>query len=151
MTAAAYRFDDRRITYHPFGNYRGFVYTLLDVNVEQRTVELLFKFEPNAECFYHRHVAPTTTLVLEGEQRIREPDGKGGEIVKVRPAGSFAVGTPGDVHIEGGGPEGATLFLSIRGETDHIYDLLNDDLSIRHSVSIQQFRQTFEEMRGEVL
>lgn len=56
--ALDYRFDDRDLAWYPFGRWAGFTYRLLHVGVERRPVDMLFKFEPDRQCFHHRHVAP---------------------------------------------------------------------------------------------
>ena len=48
------------------------------------------------------------------------------------------------VHVEGGGPEGVVVYFSMRGDDDHIYDFMNEDLSLRRAISIQDFRRDFE-------
>lgn len=145
--ASKYQLDGRDIEWHPFGKFTGFVYTILDVNVEKRTIDMMFKFEPNRNCFYHRHVAPATSLVLEGEHRIYERDSDGNTIDKIRPAGTFAISDGGDVHIEGGGEDGATVFFSMRADTDHVYDILDDDLNVVREISIHDFAETFEKLQ----
>jgi hypothetical protein len=146
--AAKYRLDGRDVEWHAFGEYTGFEYTLLDVNVEKRTVEMVFRFEPNQNCFNHRHVSPSVSLVLEGEHHIFEQDGRGGTVRQVRPAGTFAIGLGGDIHIEGGGDSGATVYFSMRGDSDHIYDILDEDLKTVREVSIQDFARALEKMRA---
>ena len=87
---------------------------------------------------YHRHAACTSTLVLEGELRVREQI-DGGEVVKVKPAGSYSHGGEGEVHIEGAGHEQAIIFFGMRSETDVIYELLNDDLTLKRAVTVADF------------
>lgn len=140
-----YRLTDKDINWHSFGKFTGFVYTILDVNVEKRTIDMMFKFEPKQNCFYHRHVSPAISLVLEGEHHIYDRDDNGKELLKIRPAGTFAISEGGDVHIEGGGENGCTVFFSMRADSDHIYDILDDDLNITHEVSIHDFAETFRE------
>ena len=139
-----YRLTDKDINWHSFGKFTGFVYTILDVNVEKRTIDMMFKFEPKQNCFYHRHVSPAISLVLEGEHHIYDRDDNGKELLKIRPAGTFAISEGGDVHIEGGGENGCPVFFSMRADNDHIYDILDDDLNIVHKVSIHDFAETFE-------
>ena len=62
---ARFRFDTSEIEWKPFVT-EGCVYRLLDVNVPARTADMIVKFEPNARCLNHRHVARTMSFVLEG-------------------------------------------------------------------------------------
>ncbi|MGH7964471.1 MAG: hypothetical protein ACRERD_22085, partial [Candidatus Binatia bacterium] len=108
------------------------------VNVAARTADMIVKFEPNAQCFYHRHVAACTSLVLEGALHIVEKTANG-EVRKIKPAGTFSSGVEDDTHIEGGGPEGVIVYFSMRGASDRIYDLLDTDLNLRRAITIQDF------------
>ena len=105
---------------------------------------MLVKFEPNSECLYHRHAATTTTLVLEGELRIREQT-EGGERLKVKPAGSYSIGGEGEVHIEGSGDAAAIIFFSMRTKGEIIYELLNPDLTLRRSITVADFHRDWHE------
>ena len=132
-----FRFDAGSVEWRKFFT-PGTFYRILSVDVPARNVDLLVRFEPNSQCMYHRHAACTSTLVLEGELRVREQV-NGGEVVKVKPAGSYSVGAEDEVHIEGSGGEQAIIFFGMRGETDVIYELLNPDLSLRRAVTVADF------------
>ena len=140
---------DRDSRWHPFGDYTGFEYQILDVDRERCTVDMLFHFEPDGMCFYHRHHSVVMTHTLAGEHHIHEVDDDGGKHHKVRPAGTFAYSSDGHAHIEGGGPEGAVVLFSFRGTSDHIYDILNDDLSLRREVTIDDFFRAYEEQQAQ--
>ena len=64
-----FRFDTKQVDWKDFIT-TGCYYKLLDVNVAARTADMIVKFEPGARCMYHRHIAPATSLVLEGELHI---------------------------------------------------------------------------------
>lgn len=144
-TPLSYQFDDSNITWLPFGSYQGLAYTLFDVDVERRSADVMFRFEPNTTCFYHRHVAASWSLVVAGEHRVFEVDeATGEETLLVKPVGSFTHKSGGDVHIEGGGPEGCTVFMHMEAETDRMYDVLEDDRSLKMSVDVHQFKKTLD-------
>lgn len=105
---------------------------------------MLVKFEPDSQCMYHRHAACTSTLILEGELRVREQT-EGAELVKVKPAGSYSVGGEGEIHIEGSGPSQAIIFFSMRSDTEVIYELLNEDLSLKRAVTVADFDRDWRE------
>ena len=67
------KFNPANIAWQAFGTHTGFSYHLLNVDVETRVIDLLFNFEANQKCFYHRHHQPSSALVLHGEQHIWEP------------------------------------------------------------------------------
>ena len=142
---AAPTYEDPAILWKPFGSYEGFAYKILAVDVERRIVDMLFRFEPNRNCFYHRHTATVASFVLEGEHHLYEPDGRGGETHTVRGAGTFTVSEPGDLHLEGGGPQGGVVYFNLRGDSEHIYDILDDDLDLVREVSIHDFKKALDE------
>lgn len=135
----AFKYDPSNVDWREFIT-PGCHYKLLHVDVANRHADMLVKFEPNSECMYHRHAATTTTMVLQGELRVREqtPDG---EVIKVKPAGSYSIGGEGEIHIEGSGDEEAIIFFSMRTETDVIYEFLNRDLSLKRAVTVADFER----------
>jgi hypothetical protein len=132
-----FQFDTSDVDWRDFIT-EGCFYKLLHVDLAAKQADMLVKFEANSECMYHRHAATTTTLVLEGELRVREqtPDG---EQIKVKPAGSYSIGGEGEVHIEGSGDVPAIIFFSMRTTGDVIYELLNPDLTLRRSITVADF------------
>ena len=142
-SAAGFRYDSASVDWSDFFT-PGTFYRILNVDLAARTADMLVKFEPRSQCMYHRHAATTQTLVLQGELRVREQiDGR--EVLKVKPAGSFSVGGYGEVHIEGSGEEEAIIFFGMRTDTDVIYELLNDDLSLRRAVTVADFDRDWRE------
>ena len=142
IDAANFRFDTRNIKWKDFVT-KGCYYRILDVNVAAHTVDMLVKFDPGCQCLYHRHVAATTTLVLEGSLHVFEQT-TNGLVEKIKPAGSFSSGAENEIHIEGGGEDGAVAYFSLRGKDDRIYDLLNPDFSLRRAVTVQDFANDWE-------
>ena len=69
---SSYSVVDGDRPWKPFGRYEGFDYKILDVDVARRTVDMLFRLEPDGVCFYHRHRSAVLALVLEGEHHIEE-------------------------------------------------------------------------------
>lgn len=122
----------------------GCLYRILDVNPEGRSAQMLMRFAPHAKCVFHRHTAVVSTLVLEGELRVWEQTGEG-EVLKRKPAGSFSVGGRNEIHIEGGGDEGAVIFYHMQTESDVIYEILNPDLKLRRSITVADFERDWRE------
>ena len=141
----SYAFDDRNIRWHPFGDFEHFVFAMLDVDEQNRIVDLILKFEPNQRIFLHRHLALTNTLVVQGEHRLYEPTGA---LKEVRPVGSYTSSPPGDPHREGGGDEGGVVFYSIRAEDDTLFEVLNDDLHVVATLGMQDFIAAFAEQKN---
>ncbi len=141
----SYSFDDRNIRWHKFGDFTGLVVAMFDVDVEKNETDFIVKFEPNSKIFLHRHMAHTNTLVVDGEHRLYEPDGE--TLKEVRPTGSYTSSSPGDAHREGGGAEGCIVFYSVRGESDCLFDVLDDEMKVIATLRTQDFKDTLEEHR----
>jgi len=137
------KFNPANIAWQAFGTYTGFSYHLLNVDIETRVIDLLFNFEANQKCFYHRHHQPSSALVLHGEQHIWEPQDDGSERHEIRPTGHFAIAQGVETHIEGAGPDGCIVYQNIRARDDLVYSILNDDLSTRVDVSIHAFMTSY--------
>ncbi|MEM7405053.1 MAG: hypothetical protein AAF458_07150 [Pseudomonadota bacterium] len=135
---------DRDIAWKPFGDYEGFDYRILDVDVKRRTVEMMLRFEPDGECFYHRHHGPVASVVLEGEHHMTEVHDDGTVVKKVRTAGEYTMSHGGHAHIEGGGSVGGVIFFSLRSDQDHIYDIMDPDLNVVRAVTVQDFKAAMD-------
>ena len=99
-------------------------------------IDLLFKWEPNAYCHFHRHMVDTTTTVLQGEHHIVEMD-KGRELEhRVRLAGDYSHKPAGDVHMEYAGPEGSILLFNMYSPTGELFEILDRDENVLMPVSI---------------
>ena len=134
----------RDIPWKRFGSCEGFVYKILDVDVERRTVDMVFHFEPSGMCFYHRHSfrgrepgARRRAL----HPRDRTPAGPDGTR-SARPARWRSA--PTGTRTPRRRPDGRIVYFSFRGDHDHIYDILDDNLELVREVSIQDFRTAFE-------
>jgi hypothetical protein len=101
-------------------------------------IDFLSKWEPNAYCHYHRHLGPTTLLVLEGEHHVIE-SGPTETVHKIRRPGHFARNPGGDVHMEHGGPEGAVVYFSIEAVEGRLFDVLASDGRILVTATIDDF------------
>ncbi len=103
-------------------------------------VDLLYRWEPNAYCHFHRHSAATTSTVLAGELHIIDIDPETGEEVnrKVRSAGSYAHKSPGDVHMERGGPEGALVLFNLYAPDGLLAETLARDGTVIGQSTVDQ-------------
>jgi hypothetical protein len=71
-----YNFDDRKMGWFNLGDFKHFAFSMYDIDRERRVVDFIVKFEPNEQIFLHRHLALTNTLVVQGEHRLYESDGR---------------------------------------------------------------------------
>ena len=132
--ATSYAFDDRNIRWYPLGDFKHFVFAVLNVDEQKKVVDVIAKFEPNKQIFLHVHRAFANLFVVQGEHRIYEPNG---EIKTVRPAGSYTTYAPGDAHREGGGDEVCIVFYSFRLDDETLWDVLDDDLNVVGSATME--------------
>ena len=146
---ASYRFDDRNIAWRPFPGFDGLCYFVLDVDDERAMVDMLMRFSPHAKCVPHRHVGPTRTLVIDGEHRMFSPDAADRVIEDRRPAGTFSRNQGDESHIEGGGPEGAVILLSMTAVDGVVYEILNESLAVERVITLDDFRRGLEKQRRE--
>ena len=119
-SASNFLFDDSRIDWGPFPYVENAEFSLYDFDEERQIIDLIFKFEADKKITVHTHIAQTNMLIVSGELRIYETDGS---IKEIRQAGQYYRGKKDDTHSEGGGPDGAVVFYSLRG--DGRQELLN--------------------------
>jgi hypothetical protein len=103
-------------------------------------------FQP---IFQHNHLcraslALTNTFVVQGEHRLYEPNGA---LKEIRPVGSYTSSQPGEPHREGGGDQECVVFYSVRGKTDVLLELLNDNRNIVGTLTTRDFMEALEEQK----
>jgi hypothetical protein len=139
-------FDDRNIHWFPLGELKHFTVSIYNVDHQRQLVDFIVKFEPNERIIMHRHTAQFSTLVIQGDHRIYEPDGS---LKEVRTVGSYTASTPGPPHREGAGDSPCIVFYSVRGEKGgSMFELLNDDGSIAAALGIDDFAAVYAEQRA---
>lgn len=139
-------FDDNRIRWQKLGDFEHLLYFILDINEELKIIDVLFKFSANQQIVLHRHKVQNNTFVVQGEHRLYEADGR---LKEVRPVGSYTVSPPSDEpHREGGGDQDVIVLFSIRGSDGVLYEILNDDLSIAATLSMQDLINLFQLQRS---
>lgn len=143
-TPAQYIFDDRNIRWGKLGDLEFLVFTVLHVDIRRNIVDFIIKFDPNRQIVLHRHLALTNTMVIQGEHRLYEPDGS---LKEARAVGSYTSSEPGDPHREGAGDQPAVVLYSVRGKDGVLFELLNDDLQVIGTLSLEDFAQALEEQK----
>jgi hypothetical protein len=141
----AFHFDTSQIEWTHFQGSPRFDYPIdyavavLAAQPELGALDLLVKWAPNAYCHFHRHLAATTTLVLAGEQHIREtgPDGEAVHIV--RTAGDYARSPGGDVHMERAGPDGLMVFFGMQSADGRLFETLDKDHNVLATATIENW------------
>ena len=102
-------------------------------------IDMLFRWEPNSYCHFHRHLVPTTTMVLQGEHHLVDMDkGVEGEH-RIRTAGDYSHRPDGEVHMEYAGDEGSTLLFNMYAPDGKLFEILDKDENVILEVSIDDF------------
>jgi quercetin dioxygenase-like cupin family protein len=128
---------DRAISWQTLENIEHLQYAILDIDRQNRIIDVVFKFAPQAQIVLHRHKVLNHMLVIQGEHRLYEADGR---LKEIRPVGRYTVSPASDEpHREGGGDEEAIVFFSIRGSDGLLYEILDDDLNVVANLSMQDF------------
>lgn len=137
----SYVFDDRNIRWERLADLEHFVFAVLDIDAPRNVVDFIIKFDPNQRIILHRHLALTNTLVIQGEHHLYEPNGA---LKEIRPVGSYTSSEPGDPHREGAGHQPAIVLYSVRGKDGVLFELLDDNLKVIGTLSVEDFVQALE-------
>lgn len=139
MTART--FDDGSIRWNRLEGIAHLEYCILDIDRERLVVDVLLKFAANEQILLHRHTALNHMLVLQGEHRLYEPDGR---LKEVRPTGRYTVSPPSaEPHREGGGDQDVIILFSIRGTDGTAYELLDDDRNVIGTIGMSDFEALY--------
>jgi len=103
-------------------------------------IDLLYRWEPNHYCHFHRHLAAITSTVLQGELEVI--DYKDGKEVgrKIRRAGDYSHGGPDHVHMEKAGPEGALVIFHLYSPDGALVEQLAPDGSVIRTTHLSDFQ-----------
>lgn len=131
-------FDESNITWYTIEGIDHAWYHVLDVDLERRQVDVLFKFAAKKKVVLHRHHAEYSTFMVQGELRLYDKDGA---LTEIRPTGSYARRPAGgDPHMEGGGEVDCIGYFNNRNCGDVIYEILGPDLSTVATLGIHEFK-----------
>ena len=133
---------DHQIDWQPFAGIENLELTLCDLDEERHVVDLMVRFAPNKIVTMHNHLAQTNMLIIQGELRMYEPDGS---IREARPAGRYYRGRTDDAHSEGGGPDGAVVFYSMRCDgADDVLEIMDDASNVQATLTMDDVRAAWE-------
>ena len=142
----SFPFDDSKIKWHPFVGIDHLAFSLCDLDEERQVIDLIVKFEPSEIVAIHNHLAQTNMLIIQGELRMYETDGR---LKEIRPAGKYYRGRRDDTHSEGGGPEGAVVFYSVRGHgSPEVLQILDSNMQILATLGMADLRAAWAAQHG---
>jgi hypothetical protein len=103
-------------------------------------VDVLYRWEPNASCHFHRHIAPLSSIVLEGELHVIDFE-NGKELARrVRKAGNYSQSDAVEDHLEVGGPQGALVMFSIYAPDGRLTQQLSEAHEILRTITAGDLR-----------
>jgi hypothetical protein len=139
------KFDDRHVTWRQFPGFEGLYFWVLGVNNARHQVDIFFRLDPGARCPGHRHVGPTDTLVLEGEQLTWELRDGEWQLDQVRGPGHFSANEGDHLHSEGGGEQGTIVHLSMTAVDGVIWETYDDmGVELQSVTTMADFQRVFE-------
>lgn len=112
--------------------------SILAADRDAGTIDLMIRFDDRGgHCQAHRHVCPTTVLVLAGEQHLDEEQPDGTVVHKVRRAGEHHLMTGEQrPHRERGGAEGAVVFFSHHAPDGRLYEIVDESGAVVSTVTV---------------
>ena len=129
---------DHEVKWLPFAGIENLELSLCDIDEARGVVDLVVRFAPNQTVTMHNHLAQTNMFIIQGELRMYEPDGS---IRERRPAGRYYVGKTNDSHSEGGGPDGAVVFYSMRADdNDDVLEVMDNDKNVVTTLTMDDVR-----------
>ena len=138
---------DHIISWSLFAGIENLELTLCDIDEERGVVDLLVRFAPNKTVTMHNHLAQTNMLIIQGELRIYESDGS---VREVRPAGRYYRGRTHDAHSEGGGPDGAVVFYSMRcDDVNEVLDIMDDAKNVLATLTMDDVRAAWQAQNAQ--
>lgn len=114
--------------------------TVLDMR-DDGHVEVLYRWAPNSYCHFHRHTAPTTSLVLEGELHVTDVIDGEQQPVRIRKAGDWSHRSETEDHMEMGGPDGALVLFQIFAPDGILSQQLDRDGTVLRTISIDDLKR----------
>ena len=120
-------------------------YAILGYDPPSGRLDMVMRFAPaGGHCERHSHVASTTTLILEGEQHLKEHQGDGTVKDIVRPAGTYALAKLDALpHEERGGAEGCLLLLSLHAPDGILFRAYDAEFEESLDVTIEAFVERY--------
>ena len=103
----------------------------------------LIPWEPGKYCHFHRHLCEVRSTVLQGSLEVVTFE-DGVEVSKVtRQVGSYSHMPEGDVHMERGGPEGATVLFNLYAPDGRLTEMLDEQGNTLKTLTIETVLKQF--------
>jgi hypothetical protein len=141
MTQLSPAFNDTDVAWQQLPDTEHLWFTILDIDEENKVIDVIFKMAANEQILLHRHTAPNNMLVLSGEHRLYKPDGS---LKEVRPTGRYTVSPASEEpHREGGGDQDTVILFSIRSGGGTCYEILDDNQEVLFTLGFEDFKDIY--------
>ncbi len=138
------RFQSNRLDWQPLKGGPRFDYPIdysvavTDLDRTAGVIEFIARWTPNAYCHYHRHLGRTVSRVLQGEQHIVESTAL--QVVHKARRPGFQGQTPaGELHMEYGGADGATVIFLCEAIDGNLFDIVAKDGTVIATATLEDF------------
>ena len=121
-----------------------FEYSLLGYDLPSGRLDMLLRYGKGGHCRRHRHVASTVTLVLEGEQFLKEmsPDGTTRSVHRSKGEYAFAL-ADALPHDEWGGDQGGTVLLLMTAPDGILFEYFDENMENGWTLSVAQYVESW--------
>ncbi len=116
-----------------------FDYSILGYDIEKGKLDMMLRYKKGrGGCRRHRHIAATTTIVIEGEQHLTELRSDGSKKEIRRKKGDYAVAPPDALpHLEHGGDNGGIVMLSLHSEDGRLIEYFDKNYENSWVVTVE--------------
>ncbi|EMR11923.1 hypothetical protein MPL1_12968 [Methylophaga lonarensis MPL] len=138
-----YVFNDSNIKWSRLDVFDNFEYSILNVDHDNKVIDVLFRFAANNPIVLHRHCAVNHTFVIQGEHCLYHPDGR---LKERRQTGSYTISQPDEEpHTECGGDTPVVVLFSIRGTDGVMYQILSEQQEIIAELGFEEFEMLYQQ------
>jgi hypothetical protein len=112
-------------------------------------LSVLYRWDPDSYCHFHRHLCHTTSLILKGDLHVSTYEQ--GTLVDtgIRKPGDYAKKPPGDVHMEQGGPEGALVLFELYAPDGQLTEQLDPNGKVLRTLTMDHLRRAFRQQNDQ--
>ena len=109
----------------------------------QGHIDLVYCWEPGKYCHFHRHLCEVRSTVLQGSLEVVTFKDSEAVSTVTRQTGSYSQMPKDDVHMERGGPEGATVLFNLYAPHGQLTEMLDEAGNTLKTLTIESVLAQF--------
>lgn len=109
----------------------------------QGHIDLVYCWEPGKYCHFHKHLCEVRSTVLQGSLEVVTFENGEAVSTVIRQTGSYSQMPEGDVHMERGGPEGATVLFNLYAPHGQLTEMLDEAGNTLKTLTIESVLAQF--------